>query len=146
MWIVTGVLFVRGFIKKNLVAAVSIGLGFFLSYVGVIVYLIGGPVVKDYANRIPFDAVQWKDEKQIYSTNPVRVRMVDDLLKKHPLVGMDREQVDVLLGIPPQTAYFSDYEYVYWLGPERGFMSIDSEWLAVKFENEVVSEARILRD
>lgn len=146
LWIVTGVLFVRGFIKKNLVVPISIGLGFFLSYVGVIAYLIGGPVVKDYANRIPFNAGQWQDEKMVYAANPVRIRMVDDLLKKHPLVGMNREQVDALLGVPPNTTYFSDYEYVYWLGPERGFMSIDSEWLAVKFVNGVVSEARIVRD
>jgi len=146
LWIIVGVLFVRGFIKKNLVVPISIGLGFFLTYVGLVTYLIGGPIVKDYANRIPFDAVKWKNEELVNSVNPVRIRMVDDLLKKHHLVGMPKEELNDLLGIPPKTGYFSDYDYVYWLGPERGFMSIDSEWLAIKFVNEAVSEARIVRD
>jgi hypothetical protein len=52
-----------------------------------------------------------------------------------------------LLGTPPPTAYFRDYQFVYWLGPERGFMSIDSEWLAIRFDrNGKVMEARIVRD
>jgi hypothetical protein len=35
---------------------------------------------------------------------------------------------------------------VYWLGPERGFISIDSEWLGIKFKDNVVIEVEILRD
>src|SRR3989338_6958009 len=56
LWVIVAILFVRGMIKKNLVVPISIGLGFFLSYLSLIAYLLGGPVVKDYANRIPFDA------------------------------------------------------------------------------------------
>jgi len=60
--------------------------------------------------------------------------MVDDLLKKHQLVEMSRDQVNDLLGVPPVTAHFREYDYVYWLGQERGAFAIDSEWLVLKFK------------
>lgn len=146
LWIVVGILLVRGFIKKSLVIPISVGLGFLLSYIGLLAYLIGGPVAKDYANRIPFDALKWRNEELVNSTNPIRIRMVDDLLKKYNLVGMPKTKLNDLLGTPPKTGYFSNYDYVYWLGPERGFISIDAEWLAIKFEDDRVIEARIVRD
>ncbi len=59
---------------------------------------------------------------------------------------MTKTEIDESLGVPPETNYFREYDYVYWLGPERGFMSIDSEWLGIRFENDVVLEARLLRD
>lgn len=81
------------------------------------------------------------------STNePVRLRMVDDLLRRYKLIGMSREQIDNLLGVPPQTEYFAEYDYIYWLGPERSFISIDSEWLCIKFQNDSVIAARLMRD
>ena len=43
----------------------------------------------------------------------IRVRMVDDLLARHKLVGMARAQVEELLGVPPATPYFREYDYVY---------------------------------
>ena len=46
-----------------------------------------------------------------------------------------------------KTNYFADYQLVYWLGPERGFISLDSEWLAVRIgPDQRVAEARIVRD
>ncbi len=146
LWIILGILFVRGIIKKSLVVPISVGLGFLLSYVGLLAYLFGGPVVKDYTNRIPFDSAKWRNEEQVNSKNPVRIRMVDDLLSKHDLVGKTKENLIALLGTPPQTGYFSNYDFVYWLGPERGFMAIDSEWLVIKFENNKVIEAKVVRD
>ena len=37
-------------------------------------------------------------------------------------------------------------DYVYWLGPERGLFSIDSEWLVLKFKDNVVTRAAVLTD
>ena len=146
LWMVLLVLFIRGLVKKSLVVPVSVGLGFLLSYLGLLAYLFLGPVVKDYANRKSFDAMQWKDEKLVNSKDPIRIKMVDNLLNKNKLIGMSKSEVNNLLGIPPKTGYFSNYDYVYWLGPERGFLSIDSEWLVIKFENDRVVEAKITRD
>src|SRR5207249_11294818 len=92
------------------------------------------PGYEEYANRIPFDSASWQDEDQVYSDNPVRLRMVDDLLKRYQLVGISKAKIDELLGPPTKTEKFGDYDYVYWLGPERGFIRIDSEWLGIKFQ------------
>jgi hypothetical protein len=54
--------------------------------------------------------------------------------------------LEALLGVPPPTPYFREYDYVYWLGPERGLFSIDSEWLVVKLQNDVVVAAEVVTD
>ena len=52
-----------------------------------------------------------------------------------------------MLGEPPHTGYFKDWDLVYWLGRERGFISIDSEWLVVRLDPKGwVREYRIVRD
>lgn len=96
-----------------------------------------------YAAKYRFDSAIWKATG---GDDPARVFMVDDLLRRHPLIGMPRADVEDLLGRPPATDYFRDFEYVYWLGPERGFIAIDSEWLGLKFEQDRVTEARVLSD
>jgi hypothetical protein len=73
--------------------------------------------------------------------------MVDDLLRHHELGSMTRAAVVALLGPPTQTTYFRDYDLVYWLGPERGFMSIDSEWLVMRVgANDRIADCRIVTD
>ncbi len=70
-----------------------------------------------------------------------RVYMVDDLLEHYKLNGMTSEEVDKLLGNPTQTEYFKEENnIVYYLGDERGLISIDSEWLILFFndKNEVI--------
>ena len=90
-----------------------------------------------------FDSDTWKS---VAGSDATRLAMVDDLLARYELVGMTREEVDGLLGVPTETGYFANFEYVYLLGPERGFISIDSEWLCIDFEDGVVSDARLMRD
>ncbi|KFN01316.1 hypothetical protein DJ93_531 [Bacillus clarus] len=66
-----------------------------------------------------------------------RVYMVDDLLKKHKLVGKSKEEIIQLLGYPTETRNFEKVTHtLYYLGNERGFIPIDSEWLAFQFDNE----------
>lgn len=101
--------------------------------------------LEEIFSRRRFDSAIWKRAE--YAANEdVRIKMVDDLLKRHRLEGMTRQQIDELLGRPQPTTYFRDYEYVYYLGPERGFLPIDSEWLCLKFRNNIVTEARDLHD
>jgi outer membrane protein assembly factor BamE (lipoprotein component of BamABCDE complex) len=50
------------------------------------------------------------------------------------LLGKTRSEIETMLGAPTQTDKFRDYDLVYWLGDERGYMSIDSEWLAMRFD------------
>jgi hypothetical protein len=60
---------------------------------------------------------------------------------------MTRTEITALLGADTPTAKFNDYELVYWLGPERGYVRIDSEWLAIRINsNDRVTEARLVTD
>jgi hypothetical protein len=101
--------------------------------------------IREHMNRCPFDAAAWKGEKP--STNDVRIRMVDDLLRRHSFRGMRRDQVTGIIGEPDKTGYLKEWDLVYWLGPERGFISIDSEWLVFHLdEQKKVTDYRIVRD
>jgi outer membrane protein assembly factor BamE (lipoprotein component of BamABCDE complex) len=94
---------------------------------------------------IPFDSAAWRDELSI--RDGAREKMADRLVGRQTLRGKTRGEVISLLGEPPATDYFSDWDLVYLLGPERGFISIDSEWLVVRFgQNGRVTEYQIVRD
>lgn len=73
--------------------------------------------------------------------------MVDALLARQELRGRTRPEVVALLGEPDRTDYFRGYDLVYWLGPERGLMSIDSEWLVIRLDRAGrITERRIVTD
>jgi hypothetical protein len=90
-----------------------------------------------------FDSASWKTPETSYT----RVRMVEALLLTHDLDAMTRSEVIDLLGQPPPTNYFSDWDLVYHLGPERSFFSLDSEWLVFRFRTDgQVSEWAVVSD
>ena len=125
-------------------SVVVVGLGglvFFGSGAG----FIFGDSILEWWHRERFDAVAWRSGGS--RTDAVRIRMVDDLLRRHRFGGMTREQVTAIVGEPDRTNYFSDWDMVYGLGPERGFVGVDSEWLVFRLDGEKrVSEYEILRD
>ena len=144
-WVIGAGLVVLALLRKRWVPLVAFAASQFLAIGAVVGLIFGGPVVKDYATRTSFDSVRWKAENR-RGADGIRVRMVDDLLRSHKLVGMQRAQLEELLGVPPPTPYFTEYDYVYWLGPERGAFSIDSEWLIVKCQHDVVVVAKVVTD
>ena len=92
-----------------------------------------------------FNRERWSDSDQ--TRTGVRQKMADRLIARGTLQGMTRTQVFGLLGEPPPTEYFKNWDLVYWLGPERGFISIDSEWLVVRLAADGrVDDCQILRD
>ena len=111
--------------------------------------LFGAPAVghiDERRNRLAFDSAAWKTSLSS-PDDPIRLRMVDDLLRRYQLRGMREDELIALLGKPPKTDYFREYQLVYWLGPERGFISIDSEWLAIRIgPDQRVTDARIVQD
>jgi hypothetical protein len=58
--------------------------------------------------------------------------MTDRLIARDGLRGMTRAQLVRLLGEPLPLNAFSGWDLAYYLGPERGFMSIDSECLVIR--------------
>jgi hypothetical protein len=113
-----------------------------------IAYPFVEPDVEAYLKATRFDSVKWKARSLDGDTMwPTRLRMADDLLRIGTLRGAPREEVERLLGPPDQTSYFKNWSMVYWLGPERGFIRIDSEWLALRLNQQgVVAEVEIVRD
>lgn len=94
-----------------------------------------------------FDSKTWKDLEQTNQAPYVRRPMADELLEQRALHGKTRAEVLDMLGEPTESEYFADWDVVYWLGPQRGFMAIDSEWLVIRFdESGRVSEAKIATD
>jgi hypothetical protein len=101
--------------------------------------------IRERLSRRKFDPASWQSSQS--STNAIRIRMVDDLLRSYQFRGMTRQQVVAIIGEPDKTEYFKDWDMVYWLGPERGWMSIDSEWLVFRLnEQKQVANYKIVRD
>lgn len=93
-------------------------------------------------NKANFTTGKWME-------NPSgRVYIVDNLVNTYELKGKTKREIHILLGKPTENAYFEeDDNIVYYLGDERGLISIDSEWLVISFNNrEKVVKYEILTD
>jgi hypothetical protein len=115
---------------------------------GVFVVLIAVFIVRDRTlhGPLPFDRARWDAEPKD-GLDDTRGRLADGLLASRTLIGKSRVEVVALLGEPPPTDYFDEYDMVYWLGADRGWVPIDSEWLVMRLDlNRRVSEARIVVD
>ena len=92
-----------------------------------------------------FDAAAWRDTRP--EAEARRLTMADGLVARQEFVGKTRHEVVQMLGEPPPPEYFRDWDMVYRLGMERGFISIDSEWLVIRLgTNGRVTESRIVHD
>jgi hypothetical protein len=56
----------------------------------------------------------WQDESQVRLG--VRLGMADRLIAHRTLLGKTQAEVIEFLGEPPTTAYFANWDMVYWLG------------------------------
>jgi hypothetical protein len=74
--------------------------------------------------------------------------MVDDFMNRHTFGGQTREKIVGLLGPGTTTAYFGDWDLVYYLGPGRyGHAVGDSEWLVFRFDSKgLAKECRVVHD
>ncbi len=98
--------------------------------------MIGVPTVDDYRHRQRFDAPAWRLDQGQDRKWPTRLAMATDLVKSRILMGKTKGEILELLGPETETANWKDWGIVYWLGPERGFMGIDSEWLVVRYGSD----------
>lgn len=97
---------------------------------------------------LPFVASWWRHGQEEWNDRwHRRHRMVDWMLLTGSLIGLTKDEVVAKLGEPPPTDYFHEWSMVYMLGSERGFASIDSEWLVLRIdETGHVTDARIVHD
>ena len=85
-------------------------------------------VVNYQISHRAFDRAVWLSADV---TQRVRVRMVDDLTRRHHLVGKTEAEVVALLG--PPTDELTDWDRAWYLGPDRGYDS--PEWFAVRMDD-----------
>ena len=92
-----------------------------------------------------FDASKWQAVQR--SDDYTRESMVGSLFWRGVLDGKTQREVLQLLGPDCECGYFKDWDLVYWLGPERSWMSLDSEWLVIRFDEAGrVSEYTLVTD
>lgn len=92
-----------------------------------------------------FDRAAWQADATAESG--VRQAMADRLLAHRTLVSKTRAEVVDLLGEPSSSEYFREWDLVYRLGMERGFIGIDSEWLVLRLGTDGrVAKARLVID
>lgn len=107
---------------------------------------VGFAVWRGATGSLSFDSTVWKRdsfqafaEKRVDLKSATRDRMVDDLLKRYRLTGMQQREVTTLLGEPDSTnkAPFKDWDMIYWLGPDErdGFGALDLKWLVLKLDS-----------
>lgn len=98
-------------------------------------------------NPQPFDQQVWLANPKSEDKHPIRQRMVDDLLKRHDFSRSTLKDVEALLGPKTTTDKFPDWDLVYWLGPERDSLPLDSEWLAFEFDEKgLVKKNKLVTD
>ena len=132
--------------QKQFARSLFFAIGGCLPVIAIITWFVFIPAAVEYAQRTDFDSELWRGSQSMPGYEPIRIRMVDDLLDEFDLHGMSPSEIVNLLG-PSDGGEMWDASYVYWLGPERGLFSIDSEWLLIELDSKSrVSSVRIVRD
>lgn len=111
-----------------------------LSYIVVVVLFIS---ISFRSVSKEFDSQAWKENEQ------GRVQMVDDLINKKLLYKKSKSEVISLLGEPLVDSHYfenSGRDMIYYLGNERSFTGVDSEWLLIWFDDDSVSKYEVYRD
>ena len=94
---------------------------------------------------VPFEASRWRFDEQGHLS--VRLAMGDRLVGSGALIGKTRSEVCAMLGEPMEHPEFADWDLVYWLGPERCWPVLGSEYLLVRLSRDGrVRECRIMSD
>jgi hypothetical protein len=99
-------------------------------------WILFGPVITNCVHQQKFNAEAWKTQEQVDHDPvwPPRLCMVDDLMSGGQLDGLSSNQVITLLGLPHDKGFpggAKSCDIHYYLGPERGLIRIDSEWLFI---------------
>jgi len=96
---------------------------------------------------LPFVASWWNVDAEQGTTLQTRYRVADRLASSGRLNGLTQAEVVALLGASTDTEKFKNHRLIYVLGPERGFIRIDYEWLAIDFDSAgQVSSVAVVSD
>ena len=98
---------------------------------------------KTKCQQQPFDSTLWKAYGNW--SDPIRLKMIDDLSASYGLRGKPRAWIDQQLGTPETNNLFAGQcDYVYWLGPARALIATEFEYLCLNFAADAVVDAKIV--
>jgi amino acid transporter len=82
-----------------------------------------------------FDSKAWIEQRE------TRYEYVDDLVNEQKAIGLEKSEVLEKMGKPDNQ---SDTSLTYYIGyTPKYFMNMDPDWLEIKLENNIVTEAWI---
>jgi hypothetical protein len=140
-----GIFFQNKYILIGLMIIAGLGIYFSDSLYQLVTKKVMTYVQSPEANRLPFISQRWKNVNPHNLSDNTRQKMMYDLLYKHKLFGLSRDEINELLGKSDSTNAFPDWDLKYNLGPVPGTTS--PEWLVIKFdENNVVNQFNILKN
>ena len=150
---VIAVIILRLFKGKHF-RVISYIIGSIIPVTSLIGFMIIGPVAENYAHSQSFNAEHWKNNQSTKSEFlwPPRLCMVNDLISSRKLDNLTKQEVISLLGKPDEFDVITPCKQpesciIYYLGPERGFIRIDSEWLLIRFnKKDQIENYEIVRD
>jgi hypothetical protein len=88
-----------------------------------------------FMSPLPFSASWWDVDTEKGTTFKTRYRVADRLAASGRLDDMTREEVIALLGAPvTDVTRLGKHDLIYVLGPERGLISVDYEWLLIDLD------------
>jgi hypothetical protein len=140
-WIAFAIVLVLRFAKGPIIHVVFYFLGAVTPIAVIIGWLFLGTACANLVHRQKFDPELWRKQDTIEHDAfwPPRLCMVDDLISSRALDDLTEHEVVQLLG-PPHDKSFpfgsTRCDIHYYLGPERGFYRIDSEWLFITFGHD----------
>jgi hypothetical protein len=117
-------------------------------------WIVGTPVVLIatywvvFMSPLPFSASWWDVDAEQGTFLKSRYRIADQLAASGRLLDMTRDEVIGLLGAPvTDVDRLGKHGLIYVLGPERGLVRIDYEWLLIDFDlNGRVSNVEVTTD
>jgi hypothetical protein len=148
-WVVCALVLMLRVVKGKNIRFGAYFLGTATPTVAFVSWVLFGISIESAIYSKKFNSEEWKKNAITVQNSdwPPRLVMVDNLISSNKLDGLSKAEVIELLGVPGNHDYFNNYDLVYWLGPERSFIRIDSEWLAISFDGKNrVREYLLVRD
>ena len=135
---------------KRIILAAIVVVGLLIAAFIAFTIISNNHCVSEIAKSLqPFDAKKWTEagaKGASSAQQEYRISAIEDLLAHKNFKGQTKAQLIELLGEPTQTDKLPNYDMIYWLGPDRSCMRMDSEWLVFTLKNGQVESYSVIVD
>jgi len=146
-WFATALVITLRITKGKQFKALAFTAGALSPVVMIVGLILFGSQIQNLLKQQSFDSSAWIAQEKQDPEWPARLTMIDDLMERQLLDSKSKEQVFAMLGAGETSGYWHNWDVHYWLGPERGVVRLDSEWLVIQFNKEGrVAKYAIVRD